>query len=121
MKFAEWQRLGLSFGYALQGIKDATITQQNMRIHLTAVVAVVGLGLYLGLDRGDWLAIFSAVFLVIVTEMVNTAIEATIDLVAPGQEPLAALAKDAAAGAVLIAAIYALIVALLVFPRYFFN
>ncbi|AEG59427.1 diacylglycerol kinase family protein [Desulforamulus ruminis] len=103
-----------SFLYALAGILHALKTQRNMKVHMVATFLVVTVGLFLRLSRGEWLAITFAVFLVLMAEMLNTAIEAALDLYCPRQHPLAKIAKDCAAGAVLLAAINSIIVAYLV-------
>ena len=93
-------------------------TQANARIHLAATVIVVAAGFICGLSRVEWCAIVGVVTLVWVTEGVNSAIEALVDLVSPGHHPLAGRAKDLAAGAVLCAAVAAVAVGLIVFgPR----
>lgn len=103
-----------SFNYAIEGVVYALRTQRNMRIHFAAAVItllgtvalhVTGLGL---------VAILFAISLVIVTELVNTAIEAAVDVATEAYDPLAKTAKDVAAGAVLVAATNAVVVAFLV-------
>lgn len=93
-------------------------TQANARIHAVATVLVVGAGFFFGLTRLEWALVVAAIALVWTAEAINTAIESAIDLVSPAQHPLAGRAKDAAAGAVLAAAIGAAIVGVCVFgPR----
>ncbi|AVX20029.1 MULTISPECIES: diacylglycerol kinase family protein [Carboxydocella] len=108
-----------SFACAWQGLLYALKTQRNMRIHLLAFILVIAFSFILHLSRGEFLWIWLAATMVICLELVNTALEAVVDLAA-GQEwhRLAAIAKDVAAGAVLLAAIHAMFVGLLVFgPR----
>ncbi len=107
-----------SFGYAWAGIKYCLQSERNMRIHALAVLVVVSAGVICRLTRTEWLIILLTINIVIVTEMVNTAIEKTIDLYTLKLNPLAAIAKNAAAGAVLTAAGSAIIVAILVFGPY---
>lgn len=111
----EVRRLMQSFRYAVEGIGYTLQTQRNMRIHAVAAFLVIGLGGYLGLSRMEWVAIVFAVSLVLVLEMLNTAIENTIDLVTTKYHPLAKIAKNVAAGAVLVAAGNAIVVGLLIF------
>ncbi|MDW7650095.1 MAG: diacylglycerol kinase family protein [Bacillota bacterium] len=107
-----------SFHYAVSGLADAWRSERNMRIHFAATVLSVVAGVWLRLDRVEWLFLFSAVFLVTTMEMLNTALERVVDLFTREYHPLARLAKNAAAGAALLAALYAVTVALLVFvPR----
>ncbi len=103
-----------SFGYAFAGIGYALRTQRNLRIHLGITLAVVVTGLSLGLSRWEWTAIVLVVGLVLATEMFNSAVEAVVDLASPGLHPLAKVAKDAAAGAVVLAAATAVMVGLLI-------
>ena len=104
----------VSFARALDGLALA-LHQRNLRIHLAAAVGVVSAGLFLNLSPWQWLAVFSAVFLVMVAEIFNSSIEAVVDLVTRERRPLAGAAKDMAAGAVLLASFYALVVAGAVF------
>ena len=93
-------------------------TEYNTRVHALATVIAVSTGLFLDIDRLEWVALVLTIAAVWSLEAVNTAIEAVCDLVSPEQHPLVEKAKDVAAGAVLVAAIAALIVAGLIFiPR----
>ena len=104
-----------SFRYAFAGIGHGLRTQRNLRIHLTAAVAVAFAGLWLGLSRWEWTAILLVVGLVLTAEMFNSALEAAVDLASPDVHPKAKIAKDAGAGAVMFAALTAVAVGLLVF------
>lgn len=103
-----------NFGYAFEGIYHVLKTQRNMKVHLAATLLVAAVGLFLRLSVYEWLAVSFAIFFVLAAECINTAIEAIIDLVSPQSHPLAKIAKDCAAGAVLLAAINSLVVAYLV-------
>lgn len=81
-----------------------------MRFHTAAATFVVLLALCLRVELADWLWLGAAITLVIAAELVNTAVERAVELAAAGQHPLAKAAKDAAAGAVLVTAIFAAIV-----------
>lgn len=104
-----------SFNYAIDGLIYVLRTQRNMRIHFAASAVALGLALFLGLERWALVALIFAAALVIVAELINTAIEATIDLVTNTYDPIAEIAKDVAAGAVLLASINAVIVGYFVF------
>ena len=104
-----------SFGHAFRGLRVLLQTQQNARIHALATVLVAAAGALARLSALEWALIALAVVCVWAAEALNTAIEFLVDLASPGQHPLAAKAKDVAAGAVLIAAIGSLIVGILVF------
>lgn len=104
-----------SFTWAFEGIVYVLRTQRNMRIHMAAgLLALVG-ALLLGVTRLEFIAVLGAVSLVLIAEMVNTAIEAAIDALVTHFHPLVKVAKDVAAGAVLVATANALAVAYLVF------
>lgn len=111
-------RLARSFGHAFRGIGILLRTQANARIHATATVLVVAAGFWFGLSPGEWCAVVAAIGLVWAAEGANTAVETVVDLVSPERHPLAGRAKDVAAGAVLCAAITALVLGSLIFgPR----
>jgi undecaprenol kinase len=107
--------MGTTSKYAIAGITHTFRTQRNMRNHCIACIGAVLLGLLTGLSPLEWVAIVLAIGLVIAAELMNTAVEATVDLVTEEWHDLARIAKDAAAGAVLLSAIAAAITALLVF------
>jgi diacylglycerol kinase (ATP) len=104
--------LMLSFRYAAQGVSYAFKTQRNFRIHLAIGAIALGLSVYFQLAAVSCAVISLTISLVLVLELLNTALEAVVDLTV-GREfhQLAKIAKDCAAGAVLIAAIAALIIA----------
>lgn len=104
-----------SFHYAFSGIMYAVRTQPNMRVHLVAAALVLLATLMLRIERIYVIAIVLTIVIVLALELVNTAIEAVVDLLTVAHHPLAKTAKDAAAGAVLIATIGAVIVGYLVF------
>ena len=104
-----------SFHHAFEGIMYATRTQPNMRVHLVIAAVVLGATLVLRLDRFYVVATVVLVALVLSLELVNTAVEAIVDLLTVAHHPLAKTAKDAAAGAVLIAAVGAAIAGYLIF------
>lgn len=104
-----------SFGYAFQGIATLFREQINARIHLLAVLLITALGLWLELSRSEWCDILLCMALVLLAEALNTALEYLVDLVSPGQHPLAGKAKDVAAGAVLLSVICCAVVWGLIF------
>ena len=106
-----WQ----SFLHALAGVLYALRHQRNTWIMACATVVVVVLGIWLQIPRVEWAIIVLATGLVWVAELVNSAIEAAVDLASPGVHPMARVAKDVAAGAVLTASYVALVVAVIVF------
>ena len=112
------KKLIKSFGYAFKGVAYATKTQLNFRIHLAATVIAVLMGLLLHISAGEWQWIALSITLVLVTEIFNTMIETLTDLVSPGYNEKAGHIKDMSAGAVVIAAIFAVITGIIIFlPR----
>ncbi len=106
-----------SFADALQGLLYAFRSERNLVIHCFATAAVLAASFMLQINRIELLFVLSAIFLVIISEMFNTALEAAVDLKTTKQHPLARTAKSVAAGAVLCAVLYALLVAWLVFAE----
>jgi diacylglycerol kinase (ATP) len=104
-----------SFNYAFEGIIHVLRTQRNLRIHFLAAALVFGAAIAVGVTRLQLIALVIAIAFVLVAEMLNTAIEGVIDVSTTSFDPNAKLAKDIAAGAVLIASITALSVGFLVF------
>jgi diacylglycerol kinase (ATP) len=115
VKRVQDSRIWAAFDYAFQGILYATRTQRNMRIHLVAASLAMFAVLYLRLERAYVALVVICICLVIALELVNTAIEAVVDLMTVAHHPLAKIAKDAAAGAVLVMSMGAVIVGYLVF------
>ncbi len=104
-----------SFGYAFRGIFFAFKTQHNIWIHLLAIIVVLTAGFLFELTLLEWGLVVLVIGLVLVSEMINTAIEWLVDLVSPEYKEKAGLIKDVAAGAVLIAAIISVIIGAIVF------
>lgn len=109
------RRLSHSFRDAFAGLRYCFVTQRNMAIHLAAAVVAVLAAYLLPLEPWEFLLIVTAVFAVLIAETINTALEKTVDLITREQHELAHIAKDVAAGAVLLSAIYALVIGLLIF------
>lgn len=109
------QPLWKSFRYAFEGIGTGVRKERNMKIHCAVAALVVLAGLWLGLSAVEWCICFGLFGLILALELVNTAVEAVVDLVTEEKKPLAKLAKDTAAGAVLIAAIMAAAAGLIIF------
>jgi diacylglycerol kinase (ATP) len=104
-----------SFNYATEGVIHALRTQRNLWIHFAIAAGVLVAALAFGVDRLELMVLLLAITFVLVAELVNTAIEAAVDVASTSFDPMAKLAKDIAAGAVLIAALNALAVGYLVF------
>ncbi len=104
-----------AFRCAGRGIAYAFASQRNLKIQLAVGLLAVIAGLALGISRTEWLAIVLAIMVVAVAEVVNTAVESVTDLASPDWHPLARAAKDAGAGAVLLASAGSVAVGLIVF------
>lgn len=99
-----------SLNHAFMGILYALKTERNMQLHTAAAVIVLLGSFFLNITRLELIALWFAVCLVLLAEMVNTSIENVIDLISDSYHPLAEIAKDVAAGAVLLASVNALII-----------
>jgi diacylglycerol kinase (ATP) len=104
-----------SFNFAFEGIIHVLRTQRNMRIHFAVALIVLIAGLAVDVSRLELIALLLAIAFVLIAEMINTALEAAIDVATTSFDPMAKLAKDIAAGAVLIATVNAVVVGYLVF------
>jgi diacylglycerol kinase (ATP) len=106
-----------SFNFAIEGLIHVLRTHRNMRIHFAVAIGVLVAAVWLGVNRFELIALLLAIAFVLVAEMINSAIEQAIDVATTSFDPLAKLAKDIAAGAVLIAAVTAIAVGYLVFSH----
>jgi diacylglycerol kinase (ATP) len=104
-----------SFNFAFEGIIHVLRTQRNMRVHLAVAIAVLVGAVWVGVSKLELIALLLAIAFVFITEMVNSALEQAIDVATTSFDPLAKLAKDVAAGAVLIATVNAVAIGYLVF------
>jgi diacylglycerol kinase (ATP) len=110
-----------SFNYASEGIIHVLRTQRNMRIHFLIAAVVLVLALVVGVPKIELIALLISITFVLMAEMINTAIEGVIDVSTTAFDPMAKLAKDVAAGAVLIATLNAVAVGYLVFANRIAN
>lgn len=110
----------VSFNHALDGIKTIFKEERNMRNHTMIGIIPVLLGWYFKISALEWIAVVTCIFLVMLMEFINTIFETVVDMVTDYEfHPLAKKAKDIAAGAVLIAAIFTIIVAAVIFmPKF---
>ena len=109
------RRLVDSFIYAIEGLTSALQNEKHMKFHILSAILIVILAILTNASKVEILLISVSVAFVIITELMNTAVEALVDLISPERHPLAKLAKDVAAGAVLVAAINAICVGYLLF------
>ncbi len=117
MKVAKKDSLFMSFNRALKGVFYVFKTQRNIRIHLFIALVILAISIFLNLDRKEVIILSFTIFLVLITEMFNTAVELAVDLVTDKFHPLVKTVKDITAGAVLFASINAVLVGYLIFFR----
>lgn len=110
-----------SFGFAIEGIKLAYKYNRNIRIHTAIAVLALILSFLLGLSGYEVGLILLVILLVIAAEMINTAIEEMVDLIVQEHREQARIAKDVAAGMVLVCAIGAVIVGIIIFTPHIIN
>ena len=103
-----------AFGHAFRGWWYVLNTQHNAWIHSIVAIIVFILGIWLNLPARDWAVIVLTIAMVFMAEFINTAIEAVVDLASPVHHPLAKVGKDVGAGAVLVAALAAILIGLLI-------
>lgn len=115
----DFRKFSRSFGFAFQGLRWL-MQENNAKVHLSAMIWAVGMGFYFCINTWEWMAVSLAITLVWICEAFNTALEKLVDLASPEHHPLAGKAKDLAASAVLVAAIFAVVVAVVVFGKYLF-
>lgn len=110
-----------SLEFAITGVKTVYKDERNIRIHTVCAVLVIILGLFLRLDRFEWLWIIVCIFLTLLMEIINTIFENVVDMVTNKHfHPLGKKIKDVAAAAVLFTAIFSVIVGALIFlPKIF--
>jgi diacylglycerol kinase len=114
-------RLINSFAFASKGIRVAFREQVNLKIHLSISCLVVVVAYLLKLSTVEWAIILLCIAMVISLELVNSAIEALVDLVSPDRKEQAGKVKDIAAGAVLVAAAIASLIGLVIFGKHLFS
>lgn len=114
------KKLVNSFKYAYEGITTGIKEERNLKIHIMIMILVIILGIILKISKIDWIICIILFGFVISLELINTAIENTVDLITIEKNPKAKIAKDVAAGAVLIASITSAIIGLIIFiPKIF--
>lgn len=104
----------------MRGFVHAFLSHQNLRLHLIIAAVVVVIGFLLKISTAEWGMLLVAIFLVLITEMINTAFEEVINLVKENYSERVKIAKDVSAGMVLLAAAFAVVTGLLVFIPYIF-
>ncbi len=115
------KRLTKSFHYASKGIRHALETQQNMWIHFFVGTFIFALAIYLKFDLTKLAILVLTIGMVLVLEMINTVAETIVDLTSPEFSELGRIAKDVAAGAVLLAALFSVVIGILLFGPLLFS
>ncbi len=110
-----WAKFIAGFGFAFSGLWYALRTQRNARVHIAIAILAILLGIVLRISAIEFALVFVAITGVFIAEMFNTVFELCIDLASPNYHPLAKIAKDVAAGAVLLSAILSVVIGLFVF------
>jgi len=111
----EWAKFIAGFGYAFHGLWYTICTQRHARIHVLIATLAIAMGIVLHISALEFAIIFVVITGVFTTEMLNTVAELCVDLASPEYHPLAKIAKDVAAGAVLANAILSIIIGLFIF------
>ncbi len=119
-KYKRNRNLFESFKHAFTGVKTAAAEERNMRIHLLVTLVVLIAAKVFSVTKTEWLILLVCIFIVIILEMVNTAIERAVDAITTDFSPEAKKAKDVAAGAVLIASFMSFVIGLIIFLPYVF-
>jgi diacylglycerol kinase len=112
------RRFFASLRYAVEGILYCIKTQRNMRVHLVIAIIVLMSAILLRIVRAEFIMVLMSISMVFICEIINTAVEKAVDTATLEYHPIAKIAKDVAAGAVLVAALSSIIVGLLVFGKY---
>ena len=110
-----------SFGYSIDGLKYAYKYEQSMLIHIMVTIAVIIVNIFFGVTAMEWLITFIAIGMVLSSELINTAIEAVVDLVTLEIHPLAKIAKDCGSAATFVLAMMAAVIGLIVYIPYVIN
>src|SRR6266700_5115469 len=115
MRRSEWAKFLAGFEYALSGLWYALRTHRNARVHVGIATLVIIAGIVLRISAVEFAILFITISSVFTAEMLNTVFELCVDLASPTYHPLAKIAKDVAAGAVLLSAILAVVIGLFIF------
>ena len=110
-----------SFGYSIDGLKYAYKYEQSMLIHVIVTIAVIIVNIVLKVTAVEWLITFIAIGMVLSSELINTAIEAVVDLVTLEIHPLAKIAKDCGSAATFVLAMMAAVIGVIVYFPYIMN
>ncbi len=110
-----------SFRHAIDGIIHTIINENNFRIHLVLLTLTICFGLYFKIETFEWLFIIVISSMVLFAELINTAVENTLDWLEPNHHDVVKVVKDVCAGAVLVTAIGAFIMGIIIFTPHFIT
>lgn len=116
-----FSRFFKSFTYSIEGLKYAYKYEQSMLIHVIATIAVITANFVFGVKGIEWLISLMAIGMVLSAELINTAIEAVVDLVTLEIHPLAKIAKDCGSAATFVLAVMAAAIGFIIYGPYFMN
>ena len=116
-----FKRFLRSFKYSFEGLRYAYINEQSLLIHVTVGLLIVILGICLQISQMQWLFVLMCIGIIMATELINTSIEATIDLISPEYNQLAKIAKDTASAAVFVFSMVAAVGGLIIFVPKILN
>jgi diacylglycerol kinase len=111
---SEWTKFLAGFVYAFRGLWYALHTQRNAKVHVTIAILTIAMGIALRISTVEFAIVFVAITGVFIAELFNTVFEMCVDLASPEYNPLAKVAKDMAAGGVLLSAMLSIVIGLLV-------
>lgn len=117
----DFRKLAKSFHYAGEGFHYAFRSDQNFFVHICIAILVVGFAWFFKVTRFEIISLVLVIVLVILAELINTAIEKVVDLITLDHHPSAKIAKDVSAAMVLFAACSAVIIGIIIFAPYFFS
>lgn len=115
------RRHSVSFKHALEGIWHTFRFHSNFRLHIAAAILVILLGVYFKINSTEWLILVFTFNMILVAEMINTAMESVVDLIISEHHVVAKNAKDVSAGMVLISSVAAVIIGLFIFLPKFYS
>ena len=120
MNFFSISQLIKSFRYACEGLISTYRSEQNFRLQVAVSVLVIAASFYFGISRKEWVIVLLVICLVLLLELLNTALEKVMDILKPKIHHYVKLIKDVMAAAVFLASLFAIIIGVLIFWPYFY-
>lgn len=114
-----WKRFFKSFKYSFEGLKYAYLHEQSLFVHFIVSVLAIALGFIFKISNGEWIVTISFLGIAMALELLNTSIEATVDMVTTKHNPLAKIAKDCSSAAVFVISMMGLVACLIIYvPKF---